>query len=156
MVPEDLGPVTFGRESVRILSAAGTIAAKHGHDFMGTGHLLLALLESDSQVLLAVLHSSSIDSNELQRASRNHLAGIISRGVRGMPIRPSQGLLRASEHARQEALRRGQNEVRAEHLLLGLILDHAGDASKLLSTAGITSDAIRDAITGSAMSKRTR
>jgi hypothetical protein len=73
--------------------------------------------------------------------------GLFRRGVvtAGTPTSPrfSARAKKALELSLREALRRGDNHIGAEHILLGLIREGDGLAAKILTDAGLSLDTLR-------------
>ena len=73
--------------------------------------------------------------------------GLFRRGVAtaGTPTSPrfSPRAKKALELSLREALRRGDNHIGAEHILLGLIREGDGLAAKILTDAGLSLDTLR-------------
>ena len=109
-------------------------AARLGHGYVGTEHLLLGLAAADEGMAANALRRSG--------ASRESLRGAVSAlvGVGAAGARPSQGLTprcrRAIEDAVREARRQGQEKVTTTHLLRAILNLREGCACQALARTG--------------------
>lgn len=125
------------------LGAAREEAARREHDQIGTEHLLLGLLRQEDGVSAAVLRDAGISPDDIRRRLDDVL-------VPGAPI-PGQrhdlaytALARhVLEFAMSEARELGQTHVSTAHLLLGLVREEHGIASRTLRDAGLTLERAR-------------
>ena len=113
---------------------------------MGTEHLLLALLAEGTGTAAAVLKSSGA-THERVRAAVIRMMG------RGVELEPSAGepsftgrAQDAIEFARREAVRRGEDRVGTEHILLALAEDRDGAAVRILQQLDADPATIRAAL----------
>jgi hypothetical protein len=112
------------------------------HDFIGTEHVLLGLLNTETDIVPQVLKRMGI-SRELVRAE---IGRIIGPGLQGgsahaLPYTPrvKKSLALASKEAR--GLKRHQ--IGAEHIFLGLLLEGGGVAALVLKGLGVSPDHAR-------------
>jgi len=125
--------VTLAQEEARILH----------HDYLGTQHLLLGLIQVES-VASSILHSMGV-SLEALRLRIQEDAGTTTPNVsRHISLTPRAK--RTLQFALTEAQQLGYDYIGAEHLLLGLIHDGEGVAVKMLTKMGIDLARIRDRI----------
>ncbi len=109
-------------------------ARARNHDYIGTEHLLLALVREREGSAAAVLAGLEIDG----AAVREQIDAAVGPGKRA----PSGHIpftchaKRALELALREALELGDNFIGSQHLLLGLIQEGEGVAGKLLAGLG--------------------
>jgi hypothetical protein len=122
------GVVTLAQEEARRL----------GHDYIGTEHLLLALLDRDGaeqDVALAALHACALE----RVAVRAQLVAVIGEGTATtaghIPFTPRAK--KVLELGLREALQLGHNYVGAEHLLLALLREGEGVACQVLTDLGV-------------------
>lgn len=127
------------------LSQAGAEAIALNHQFIGTEHLLLALVSSptdDQNTATNVLDNLGVPSRQV----RQEVETRIHRG--DSPPNPRQtGLTvrarKAVELAVDETRRLKQDKVGTEHLLLGLVREGDGIAAQVLSQLGLTLEVVR-------------
>ena len=111
----------FTSTALGALRLAQENAARLGHSYVGSEHLLLGLASQEYSAAARSLQSSGVDSRSL-RSAISQLVGT------GVPARSlHQGLTPkcclAIQQAAAASRRLGQNAVSAEHLLLGLLQD---------------------------------
>jgi hypothetical protein len=127
------------------LFAAGQEAIRLGHNYVGTEHLLLGLLDARSSVAGHVLTDHGI----ARKAVRERVAAVVPplpgyRASTPGPYTPraTQCLTRATS----EALAMGHHYVGTEHLLLAVAADADGLAARILSELDTTHDDVRAAV----------
>ena len=101
------------------------------HDYIGTEHILLALVHEGEGLASNVLEGQGID----RRASRVEVERLVPRGssaifTRQLPFTPhAKNVL---EFTLEEATRLGHTKITTGHLLLGLLREREGIASRVL------------------------
>ncbi|NPA26518.1 MAG: ATP-dependent Clp protease ATP-binding subunit, partial [Chloroflexi bacterium] len=130
----------FTQRARRVLSLAHQEAERMRHNYIGTEHLLLALIREEGGVAGQVLRALGV---ELERAQEivERLVGIGTGGHKQLQL--SRGMQKVLEYALDEARRMGHQYVGTEHLLLGLIRYSEGMALRVLARLGITPEQIR-------------
>ncbi len=113
-------------------------AARLGHSYVGSEHLLLGLAGQEFSPAAMALRKAGADSRCLR-------AAIAQRVGTGVPAKSSfQGLTpnccAAIQGAVAESRRLGQQAVNSEHLLLGLLRTKGCGASQLLAHCGVNGD----------------
>ena len=115
------------------------------HNYVGTEHLLLGLLDEGGNMALRVLAALDIDEDDL----RAELAGSMPRATRRVqghiPFTPRAKA--TLELAAKESMSLGHNYVGCEHLLLGLLAVEDAIASKVLRRMGLELRTTRMAVT---------
>lgn len=126
----------------RALGIAQEKSKEFGHDYVGTEHLLLGLLEEDS-VASKALHSLGLEDEVTEKAvldavgrgnSHSNELYITPRTKRVLQL--AVGIANQMQH----------NYVGAEHLLLGILQDGDGVAVNVLYSMGIRSNGVVKAI----------
>jgi len=122
-------------------------AARLGHSYVGSEHLLLGLASQGSSPAAAALVRAGADSETLRCA-------IAQRVGTGVPSRRlHQGLTpnccSAIQGAVGESRRLGQRAVDSEHLLLGLLGEKGNGASRLLAHCGVDGEELYRAVSAS-------
>jgi ATP-dependent Clp protease ATP-binding subunit ClpA len=137
--PEDRpGLGLFARFTPRARQAV-TLAEKRArdvpHNYIGTEHALLGIIDEGNNVAIKVLTLLDIELEDL---------GAELIGSMGPPTEAAEGHLpftplakRALELTTKEALTFGHNYVGCEHLLLGLLATEEGLASQVLRRMGL-------------------
>ncbi|MCX7918162.1 MAG: ATP-dependent Clp protease ATP-binding subunit [bacterium] len=120
-------------------------AARLGHDYIGTEHILLALLREGSGVGFETIQRLNVDI-DLLRHEIEKLAkpGSSVPTLGDVPYTPRAR--KVIDLAREEAQNLGHSYIGTEHILLGLIREGEGIAYKSLDAFGITIDAARNQI----------
>jgi len=114
------------------------------HNYMGTEHLLLGVLDEGGNVALRVLAALEIDLDDLRAELAGSMPGPTTRVEGHLPFTPR--VKTALELAAKEAMSLGHNYVGCEHLLLGLLGVDA-IASKVLRRMGLELRTTRMAVT---------
>ncbi|MFI5047182.1 MAG: Clp protease N-terminal domain-containing protein [Acidimicrobiia bacterium] len=152
------GPAPFTPQASTVLTGAVTSAIELGHNYVGTEHLLLALLRDRDSLAARILDANQIGIDDVRERVIELLAGNTAAHPPTTPIAPTTALplgalveqaaglftnftpaarlviLRAQEQAR--ALRHGY--IGTEHLLLGLFDYEEGVARGVLEQLGAT------------------
>ena len=127
--------IQFTQRAQAALRLAQESSMELGHGYVGSEHLLLGLLKEGQGVACKVLTQAGLDS-ETVRVSISRLVGVGAPG--GLP---SQGLTprckKIIELAMSEAARMGHHYVGTEHLLMGLLREGEGVASRVLTGNGL-------------------
>ena len=139
-----MGPFDrFSDRGKRVLALAQDEAIRHNHNYIGTEHLLAALLRDGDTVAARALTSLGIDLAKVRTA----LEFIVGRG--DQPTSPSEITLsprtkKVIELSIDEARRMGQRHLGPEHILLGLIREGEGIASGLVESLGVSLSTVRE------------
>lgn len=136
------GSTMFGNnfdESVRkVLDSAQHCSAARRHEYIGTEHILLALLNEPNATSSTVLRNLRVDSATTIAA----IDAVVPQGKDEKSaeyLRPyTSRAKKALELSMEEARDQRHSYVGTEHLLLGLILEERGIAAQLLAQAGAT------------------
>ncbi len=115
------------------------------HDYIGTEHLLLGLLDTTRGTGNAVLRHMDVRIKELARDVLGRMEpGTAVATASKFPFTP--GAKRALEGSLEEAGLRKDAPIGTEHLLLGLIRDDQGIAGEALRAAHVELEAARAAV----------
>ena len=122
-------------------------AARLGHSYVGSEHLLLGLAGQEFSPAAMALRRAGADSQTLR-------AAIAQRVGTGVPAQASfQGLTPncclAIQGAVEESRRLGQSAVNSEHLLLGLLRSKGSGASRLLTHCGVEPEGLYRSVSAS-------
>ncbi|MSR75477.1 MAG: ATP-dependent Clp protease ATP-binding subunit [Planctomycetes bacterium] len=129
----------------KVMGLARQEAQRLNHEYIGTEHVLLGLVQEGSGVAANVLKNLDVD---LKRV-RQELEKLVKSGV-GMttmgqlPFTPRAKMV--LEFALEEASNCGHNYVGTEHLLLGLIKEKEGKAARVLQSLGIKLESVREEV----------
>ena len=139
------GAVSFDRfndRSKRVLALAQDEAIRHNHNYIGTEHLLAALVRDTDGIATRALASLGIELTKVRTA----LDFIVGRGDQTTApgeITLSPRTKKVIELAIDEARKLGHGYVGPEHLLLGLVREGEGIASGILESLGASMDMVR-------------
>lgn len=132
----------FSERVRKVLAMAREQAAALQHEYVGTEHILLGLLEEGEGVGATVLRQLGVKLPELSR----RLLAIIKPGRAGQigPDLPyTSRAKKVLELSMSEARQLNHSYVGTEHLLLGLIAEGKGIAAQVLVDVGVTLDKAR-------------
>jgi ATP-dependent Clp protease ATP-binding subunit ClpC len=127
----------FTDRARRVVVLAQEEARMLGHDYIGTEHLLLALIHEGENVAARALVSLGISLDAMRQA----VEGIIGRGTQ--PVSESEHIpftpraKKVLELSLRESLQLGVNYIGPEHILLALIREGHGVAAQVLTGAGV-------------------
>jgi len=132
----------FTEQARRVLHLSQEEARRFQHNYVGTEHLLLALIREDEGVAAQVLHNMGIELKQVREA----VESIVGRGGRVVPggeIGLTPRAKKVIELAVDEARRLDLHYIGTEHLLLGLIREGEGIAAGVLESQGVKLDQAR-------------
>lgn len=130
----------FTEKAQEALMGAQEAAAARGHQASDPEHLLLALTEQPEGLIPRLLLRLGADP----RVLRTRLVADLERRPRVEGAPPAAGIVlsprlaRVLEASQREADRLTDEYISTEHLLLGLLASHDGEASRHLSEMGVT------------------
>ncbi len=125
----------FTERGRKVIIFAKEEAEKRQNDYLGTEHLLLALLREEDGLPVAILKKMGLVIEELRmEVERNLPAGVNVLSFGDIPFTPRAK--KVLELAVEEARLLGHNYIGSEHLLLGLIREDEGIAGKILRNLG--------------------
>lgn len=111
-------------------------ALKLKHNFVGTEHLLLGILNLGQGVAVNVLRKMGINLENLgAEVEKNIGAGDSNATMQTLEL--SEGVKKSLSFAAQEAAKLGHNYIGTEHLLLGILCDENSSAQKILKSMGV-------------------
>ncbi len=122
------------------------IAREFGLDYVGTEHILLAILRYGRGIGAEVLHDFGVREDTCrQRIEQTYQKDKEDTWVFGrLPGTPHYRNVIAS--AIEEARQTGSDEIRSEHLLLGLLHERGSVAQRVLAGFGIELDDCRQKV----------
>jgi DNA-binding transcriptional regulator YhcF (GntR family) len=135
----------FTDRTRKVLAMSREEAIRMGHEYVGTEHMLLAMLREGHGVSNAVLDELGIDPVAIEDAIGKmvrHGRAVIGKGELPYTSRAKKVL----EFAMAEARELNHSYVGTEHLLLGLVREERGIAAQVLTGAGLTLEAARASV----------
>ncbi|MBN2726605.1 ATP-dependent Clp protease ATP-binding subunit [Candidatus Mcinerneyibacteriota bacterium] len=133
----------FSERARKVVLYAREEAARLNYDFIGTEHLLLGLLREGASIGVIVLRRLEVDINLLRDEIKKFIIQDGDRARVDHDIQLTPRAKRVLELAMDEAGRMGHNFVGTEHILLGLLREGEGIASRVLKNFGVTPDRVR-------------
>jgi ATP-dependent Clp protease ATP-binding subunit ClpC len=134
----------FTDRARRVVVLAQTEARDLGHNYIGTEHILLALIDEGQGVAAKALEAMGID----QDAARQRVVELTGRGQGAseghIPFTPQAKKL--LELALREALQLGHHYIGTEHILLALIRESDGVGAQVLVGLGADLDRTRQQV----------
>jgi ATP-dependent Clp protease ATP-binding subunit ClpA len=129
----------------RVLLIAAEVSHWFGHHYIGTEHVLLALVRSREGGVQSLLRALALSPDEIRRRVRRLLRG----GVTDLSIEATKRTARLSELSRrvlnaaeQLALQGGGQPIAPDHLLLVLARERRSAASRMLRDCGLNPAAL--------------
>ncbi len=125
----------FTERGRRVIIFAKEEAEKRQNDYLGTEHLLLAVLKEDDGLPVAILKRIGITHEEVRmEVERNLPRGTNLMTFADIPFTPRAK--KVLELAVEEARLLGHNYIGSEHIFLGLIREEEGIGGKILRSFG--------------------
>ncbi len=132
----------FSPKVKQIIARSRQAALRLGHDFIGTEHLLLSIIEDKDSLAVQVLESLEVDCDELRFK--------IKESIQQIPASPTMlnvGTLPLNKHAERvlkltllEAKALSSEEIAPEHLMLSILKHQEFPASRILQQFDIDYD----------------
>ena len=134
----------FTDRARRVVVLAQHEARTLDHDYIGTEHILLGLIDEGQGVATTALTSMGISLEEMRQAVQDS----IGRGAQPpesghIPFTPQAK--KVLELSLRESMRLGHEYIGTEHILLALIRE-GGGAAQLLARAGVDLDRARQQV----------
>ncbi len=135
----------FTDRARKVMNLAKQEATRLNHEYIGTEHILLGLIQEGSGVAASVLKNLGIDLKKIRSE--------IEKIVKGSPTMVTMGSLPFTPRAKkvlelslEEASQLGHNYIGTEHLLLGLIKENEGIAARVLTNLGVKLEEVREEV----------
>src|SRR5262245_42942943 len=135
----------FTDRAKKVMSFARQEAQRFNHEYIGTEHILLGLVQEGSGVAANVLKNMSIDLEKI----RQEVEKIVKTGpsmvtMGQLPFTPRAK--KVLELSMEEASALSHNYIGTEHLLLGLIKENEGIAAQVLLNLGVKLEDVREEV----------
>lgn len=127
----------------RILAMTREEAARLHHEYVGTEHILFALVREGEGVGVTVLERLGVNTQAVSRRLSDVVRAGRARSVAGPDLPYTSRAKKVLELSMAEAKGLGHGYVGSEHLLLGIIAEGKGIAGQVLAEAGVTLEAAR-------------
>ncbi|ACB09102.1 ATP-dependent Clp protease ATP-binding subunit [Thermotoga sp. RQ2] len=125
----------FSEKTAQIFVTAQEEAKELGHSYVGTEHLLLAILKVDRSPAVELLEEMGASYSKV----RSEIISMVGMGMRGFVPSPQMTprAKRVTELAYEEAKILGSDKINPEHLLLGILREGEGIAIHILRKLGV-------------------
>jgi ATP-dependent Clp protease ATP-binding subunit ClpB len=128
------------------LRNAQSLAIRYSHQQMDIEHLLLALIEQEGGLSKSILEKAGLDVAKLQRRLEQELIRIPKVTGGSGDVYVSGRLNRLLVQAEDEARQLKDDYISVEHLLLSILEDKSGVASRILTELGLSRDRLMQAL----------
>jgi ATP-dependent Clp protease ATP-binding subunit ClpC len=138
----------FTDRARKVMRFANEEAQRFNHEYIGTEHILLGLVQEDAGVAVNVLKNLNIDLRKIRRM----IEQIITSGpdlVTTSQLPQTPRAKKVIEYSIEEARNFNYNYVGTEHLLLGLLREQEGVAAQVLTNLGLKLEDVREEILNS-------
>jgi len=134
----------FTERAVRVIMASQEEAKRLGVPFVGTEHLLLGMLREGESVVIKTLEYFKVSPAMVKERIEEE----VKKPERKLDIEIpfSSAVKKTIEFAWEEARQFGHSYVGVEHLFLGMLKEHTGFGTRVLSELGVTSEAAKNKI----------
>ncbi|MBR6727550.1 MAG: ATP-dependent Clp protease ATP-binding subunit, partial [Clostridia bacterium] len=135
----------FTKKAQNTLNNALRFAAEMGHTYIGSEHILLALVAESDSVAAKVLTARGLSVEKL----REEIAAVSGLGSASAvsPADMTPRTKRIIEGSAMEAVRGGQSYIGTEHILLALLSERDAVGVRLLESLGLSPAELRQEIT---------
>ena len=135
----------FTDRAKKVMNLARQEAQRFNHEYLGTEHVLLGLVQEGSGVAANVLRNMQIDLAKIrQEVEKLVKTGPSMVALGQLPFTPRAK--KVLELSMEEAGNLGHNYIGTEHLLLGLIKENEGIAAKVLTNLGVKLEDVREEV----------
>jgi ATP-dependent Clp protease ATP-binding subunit ClpC len=135
----------FTDRARKVMGLARQEAQRFNHEYIGTEHLLLGLVQEGSGVAANVLRNMEVDLKKIRQEVEKMVQtgnNLVTMGQ--LPFTPRAK--KVLELSLEEATNLGHNYVGTEHLLLGLLRENESVAAKVLINIGLKLEDVRDEV----------
>jgi ATP-dependent Clp protease ATP-binding subunit ClpC len=132
----------FTDRARKVMALARKEAQRFNHDFIGTEHILLGLIQEGSGVAANVLKNLGVEIDKIRREIEKNVQSGPSMVTMGqLPFTPRAK--KVLELSMEEANELGHNYIGTEHILLGLIRENDGVAAQVLLDLNLKLEDVR-------------
>jgi ATP-dependent Clp protease ATP-binding subunit ClpA len=132
----------FSDSARKVMALARKEAQRLNHDFIGTEHILLGLVEARGGVATAVLKDLGVEAATVRAEVEKRVKPGSNMVIVGqIPFMPMAK--KVLEYSMDEANSLGDSHIGTEHLLLGLLREPEGMAGRVLADLGVKADRVR-------------
>lgn len=135
----------FTDRARKVMGLARQEAQRFNHEYIGTEHVLLGLVQEGSGVAANVLRNMDVDLKKIRQEVEKMVQtgnNLVTMGQ--LPFTPRAK--KVLELSLEEATNLGHNYIGTEHLLLGLLRENESVAAKVLINLGLKLEDVRDEV----------
>ncbi len=135
----------FTDRARKVMTLARQEAQKFNHEYIGTEHILLGLVQEGSGVAANVLKHMDVDLKKIRMEVEKMVqsgSNIVQMGQ--LPFTPRAK--KVLELSLEEASNLGHNYIGTEHLLLGLLRENESVAAQVLLNIGLKLEDVREEV----------
>jgi ATP-dependent Clp protease ATP-binding subunit ClpC len=132
----------FSEGAAQVFVTAQDEARGLGHPYVGTEHLLLAIIKGDNEQTTRILRNYSITYERVSREVTSMVGTNVHQSVVGAPQMTPRAR-RVIELANDESKMLGQDKIDVEHILLGIVREGEGIAAHILKQMGVNLSQLR-------------
>jgi ATP-dependent Clp protease ATP-binding subunit ClpA len=139
------GEVRFNDQARNVMQRAKDEAIGFNHEYIGTEHVLLGIVNEESSVAADILQNLGVSPGKVGR----EVETIVQPGpetVMLVRLPQTPRTKKAIEFAVEEARRTGHDLVGSEHILLGLLQESEGVAAQVLLNLGVSLRHVRQEV----------
>jgi ATP-dependent Clp protease ATP-binding subunit ClpC len=133
----------FSDEVRKILAVARLEADALRHEYVGTEHILLAVLGGGEGVATAVLRNLGVSFNGIRQKIEETVSVGRARSRTSADLPYTTRAKKILEFSIEESRNLGHDYIGSEHLLLGIMREERGIAAQVLADAGLTEGTVR-------------
>ena len=147
------GNINLTPRAKKVIELAAEEARRLGHNYIGTEHILLGLLQQGEGMAIGILESLGVDQAELRSAlevfasqegsSREEEPSRREERAAAAEVRLTPRAIKALELAAEEARRFGHSQIGTGHLLIGLVREGEGIGARILQGLGVNLQRLR-------------
>lgn len=135
----------FSEGAAQVFVTAQDEARSLGHPYVGTEHLLLAILKIDKSKIIKVLRNNGVTYDRVLREITTMVGTNVHQSVVGSPQMTPRAR-RVIELAHDESRMLGQKKIGVEHIVLGIVREGEGIAAHILKQMNISLTNLRKEI----------
>jgi ATP-dependent Clp protease ATP-binding subunit ClpC len=128
---------TFTDQVKAVMQYSREEAARLGHDYIGTEHLLLGIIKDGQGKAVKILTCLGLNLNQIKQSIEDYVATSGGRSKLSPDIPFAPRAKQILEMAAEEAKALQSEFVDVEHLLLALLKDREGVAGQILGAYGV-------------------
>jgi ATP-dependent Clp protease ATP-binding subunit ClpC len=136
----------FTEAAHRVLALAGVEANRLRHEYVGTEHLVLALVRQTHGILGTALRTLRVDGEQVRAMIEATVRPGTGTAVHDHALPYTSRTRRVFELAKDSAQILGEREIGAEHLLVGVLREAKGVGGQILLYHGLSEAAALDEI----------